>query len=88
MRRRLAGLVVAVAFVGGAPATGSVAAAHSGPAASAAKSCSSGWTHGVIGGEHKCLRRGQFCARRYDGQYHRYGFHCHKRDYRGNYHLT
>jgi hypothetical protein len=42
----------------------------------------------VINGSHKCLLRGQFCARRADSQYHRYGFHCHKRDARGNYHLT
>jgi predicted permease len=42
-----------------------------------AKSCSSGYTHAIIGGEHKCLRRGQFCAIRYDRTYHRYGFHCH-----------
>jgi ABC-type multidrug transport system ATPase subunit len=26
--------------------------------------CSSGWTHAIIGGVHKCLRAGQFCARR------------------------
>jgi hypothetical protein len=52
-----------------------------------AKPCSSGYTHAVIGGAHKCLRRGQFCAHGYDRQYHRYGFHCHKRDARGNYHL-
>ena len=54
-----------------------------------AKSCSSGWTHAVIAGEHKCLRRGQFCVRRYDRQYHRYGFHCHRYDSRvDRYRLT
>jgi hypothetical protein len=42
----------------------------------AAKTCSSGYTHAIIAGEHKCLRRGQFCAIRYDRTYHRYGFHC------------
>ena len=88
MKRRLAGLAVAVALLGGAPAAADLAAAKSGPVASAAKSCSSGWTHAVIGGSHKCLRRGQFCARRYDRQYHRYGYHCHKQDARGNYHLS
>ena len=45
-----------------------------------AKSCSSGWTHAIVGGEHKCLRAGQFCTRRYDSQYHRYGYHCHRYD--------
>ena len=83
MKRRLA-LVLAVVAAG----VGSVSA----PAApvvplAAAKPCSSGWTHGVIGGEHKCLRAGQFCARRYDSQYHRYGYHCH-RNYGGGYCLT
>jgi hypothetical protein len=58
------------------------------PASAMAKSCSSGYTHAVIRGAHKCLRRGQFCARSADRQYHRYGYHCHKRDARGNYHLT
>lgn len=47
-------------------------------AGAAAKPCSAGWTHAVIGGEHKCLRAGQFCQRDADGQYHRYGFHCHR----------
>jgi len=42
-----------------------------------AKSCSSGYVHGVINGAHKCLRRGQFCSIPADRQYHRYGFHCH-----------
>ncbi len=87
MKRRLTGLAVAAALLGaGAPAAVPVA-----PAASVvAKPCSSGWTHGVINGSHKCLRRGQFCAIRADRQYHRYGFHCHagSRDARGKYHLT
>jgi hypothetical protein len=42
----------------------------------------------VIGGKHKRLRRGQYCAHARDREYHRYGFHCHKRDGRGDYHLT
>jgi hypothetical protein len=33
-------------------------------------------THAVIGGVQKCLRRGEFCAHRYDRQYRRYGFRC------------
>jgi hypothetical protein len=43
----------------------------------AAKTGRSGYTHAIIGGEHKFLRRGQFCAVRYDRTYHGYGFHCH-----------
>jgi hypothetical protein len=63
-------------------------AARRGPVAVQAKSCSGSYTHAVINGAHKCLRRGQYCARGADRQYHRYGFHCHKRDARGSYHLT
>jgi hypothetical protein len=48
---------------------------HAGPAI-AAKTCSSGWKHAVIGGQEKCLRAGQFCAHRYDSQYRRYGYRC------------
>jgi hypothetical protein len=89
VKRRLATLIVTAFAFGGAPAIapvlpGSVVA----PTVAAAKTCSSGYKHAVIGGSHKCLRRGQFCARAKDSTYHRYGFHCHKRDARGNYHLT
>lgn len=42
-----------------------------------AKSCSAGWKHAKMPSGHKCLRAGQFCASRYDGTYHRYGYHCH-----------
>lgn len=52
------------------------------------KTCSGSFTHAVIRGSEKCLRRGQFCARAADSQYRRYGFQCSKRDARGNYHLT
>lgn len=45
--------------------------------AAAAKKCRARFVHGVIAGKHKCLRPGQFCTRRLDRQYHRYGFHCH-----------
>jgi hypothetical protein len=41
-----------------------------GPAVVVAKSCSSGYTHGVVpGGAHKCLRAGEFCSRK--SFYHR-----------------
>jgi hypothetical protein len=41
-----------------------------------AKTCSSSYTKGVIGGVQKCLRRGEYCAVRYKATYPRYGFHC------------
>jgi hypothetical protein len=57
------------------------AAAGSGAGAVApgamAKACAKGSTAAVIAGKHICLRQGRRCARRYDRQYHRYGFHCH-----------
>lgn len=30
----------------------------------------------VIGGRHKCLGSGEYCATRYERQYERYGFEC------------
>ncbi len=87
LRSRLVGLAVSVTLLGGAPAAAEAAPSRDGARAVASKSCSRG-QHAVIGGAHKCLARGQFCARGQDRTYHRYGFHCHKRDARGNYHLS
>ncbi len=90
MKRRFALLlsIVAVSFGGAAvaPTTDSVSLSPS----AAAKACSSGYRHAVVGGVHKCLRRGQYCAIGSERQYHRYGYHCHRssRDSRGSYHLT
>jgi hypothetical protein len=79
-------LVTAVAGIGGLHAS---APAASAAPATAAHACSSGWTHAVIAGAHKCLRAGQFCARAHDGQYRRYGYRCTKFDARANrYRLT
>jgi hypothetical protein len=30
----------------------------------------------TIGGKHKCLGAGEYCATRYERQYERYGFQC------------
>lgn len=57
-----------------APATGTPGAFT--PPAIALKSCGAGYTHAVIGGEEKCLRRGQFCSKRYKSQYRKDGFRC------------
>jgi len=43
--------------------------------------------HARIGGQSKCIARGQYCARRHERDYERYGYHCTKLDYRGRYHL-
>jgi hypothetical protein len=87
MKKRFVALAATLALVSAGPAA-SLGSTPAGPVAVAAKSCSAGYTHAVINGAHKCLRRGQFCAGGSDGQYHRYGFHCHNRDARGNYHLS
>lgn len=41
-----------------------------------------------IGGQSKCIARGQYCARRHQSDYRRYGFSCSKLDRNGRYHLT
>jgi hypothetical protein len=88
MRKRLLG-IAAAALVAAVPAAAPAVAPAKAPlTAVASKSCSSGYTHAVIRGAHKCLRRGQYCARSADRQYHKYGYHCHKRDAYGSYHLT
>lgn len=46
------------------------------PTSAMAKTCSAGYTHAVIGGAQKCLRRGEFCSVSESRQYHRYGFDC------------
>ena len=74
--RRIAALVTASAALAFIPATSGATASP--PIAAISKTCSGGYTHGVIGGSHKCLRRGQYCARSRDRDYHRYGYHCHR----------
>ena len=72
-------LTVALATFVAAFAAGTAAPAapalHAAPTL-AAKTCSSGYKHAVIGGQEKCLRAGQFCTHRYDSQYRRYGYRC------------
>ncbi len=38
--------------------------------------CSAGYVQGVIGGESKCLRAGEFCSPSHESDYERYGFAC------------
>ena len=81
-RGRLAfALATLVAAFAAGTASPAAPALRSAPAVSA-KTCSSGYTHAVIGGEQKCLRAGQLCAHRYDGQYRRYGYRCIRYDQR------
>jgi hypothetical protein len=87
MQKRLVGLLIA-GSIAAVPVVAPAVAPAKSPVASASKSCSSGYTHAVIGGQQKCLRRGEYCAHRYDSQYRKYGYKCVKRDRNGDYHLT
>jgi hypothetical protein len=75
--RRIAAAIAALALVGAAPT-----ASSADPAVHAA--C----TSARIGGQHKCIARGQFCARSHQRDYRRYGYSCSKRDRNGRYHLV
>ena len=78
-RRGLLGLAVAVGLLAVAPAA-TPAAPTAAPSRITCKSA-------TIGGQHKCIARGQFCAVRYASQYRRYGLSCTYRDVNGRYHL-
>jgi hypothetical protein len=69
MKLRNAAAVLATLAVA-VPGASSAAA---GPVASAA--CSRD-VPATIGGAHKCLGAGEYCATRYERQYERYGFVC------------
>jgi hypothetical protein len=69
MRKLCAAIITSLALfaVAGSPTTAESATAHI--------AC----THDVsatIGGHHKCLGAGEYCATRYERQYERYGFVC------------
>jgi hypothetical protein len=81
MKNRFAVLAVVASLVGAAPLATPVADA-SGPSAVAA-ACK----NAKIGGQSKCIGRGQFCAKRFERDYNRYGFTCSKRDRNGRWHL-
>jgi hypothetical protein len=72
--------VIAVMFALSGNAVAAPAAGH-GPVAQIA--CKKA----TIGGQSKCIARGQFCARAHARDYRRYGLSCTKRDVNGRYHL-
>jgi len=55
------------------------------PSSAEAKTCSGAYVHAVIGGEQKCLGRGEYCAVGDRRQSPKYGFAC--QDVDGNYRL-
>jgi hypothetical protein len=78
MRKRIAGATVALLLAAvpvAAPPAGADAV-HAAPVAAVAKSCPSNFVRATIGGAVKCLHAGEFCAKRYQRQYRRYGFTC------------
>lgn len=77
MRKFISVLAATVAIGGGVAAV---------PGSAVAKSCHGSYVHAVIGGEQKCLAPGEFCAPRYNAEYHHYGFNC-VRYASGYYHL-
>jgi len=58
------------------PGAAAVAAHASGRAQPSRAACSSSYVAGVIGGEPKCLRAGEFCSPSHAAEYPRYGFSC------------
>jgi hypothetical protein len=79
--RVLVAVVVAALGAGAAGAVAPAGASGGGPAAVVA--C----TKAKIGGQSKCIAAGQYCAKRYERDYRRYGFTCNKKDARGRWHL-
>lgn len=55
------------------------------PRAVLARTCPSGFTHAVIGGQQKCLHAGEYCSHSEASQYRRYHFVCQR--VRGTYRL-
>lgn len=86
MKVRLA-LVVAVVALGLGVTTAEPAVSTR-PATTTHSCSGSRYTHAVLSWGHKCLATGQYCKSSADREYHRYRFHCHKRDSSGRYHLT
>jgi hypothetical protein len=73
MTRLAAGLAFLALLTVLTAASAAPAISTSGPAAT----CKRGFVPGVIAGKKTCLKAGQRCTKRYDRQYHNYGFHCH-----------
>jgi curli biogenesis system outer membrane secretion channel CsgG len=81
MRKLVVTLLAAGSLAGLPAAAGASAASSPDPVAQAA--C----LRARIGGQSKCIARGQFCARRNQRDYRRYGFSCSNLDANGRYHL-
>lgn len=82
-RTRAAALLAVLATAAVVPVTEVPAQSDSATARAACK-------RAIILGQRKCIARGQYCTHtvRANRDYHRYGYHCGKRDSRGSYHLA
>jgi hypothetical protein len=82
-RSRIVGGIVAASMMLGLPmgATATATPSSSGPVAQIA--CK----RATIGGQSRCIARGQYCAKRYERDYRKYGYSCSKKDSRGRWHL-
>lgn len=72
--RRLLILIVAAGALLAVPALTS-ARTHGGVGPQRIE-CSAGYVDAIIGGDHKCLRAGEFCSHQYESDYEKYGFTC------------
>jgi hypothetical protein len=86
MKRKIAGFTAALALVAAAPGSPATADTSADGTGTAHAAC----TYHRIAGQRKCIAAGQYCqhTRRANRDYHRYGYHCGKRDSRGNFHLV
>jgi hypothetical protein len=80
LRRYIVGGIAALGLLGAAPVVAPAAPAKS---TSPIITCK----QATIGGQSRCIARGQFCARSHARDYRRYGLSCTKRDANGRYHL-
>src|SRR5207248_5999636 len=83
MRQRLMVVIACLGLAGTIPAIPADGAQAPRSGATAASAC----VYGTVAGQRKCLRRGEYCSRRYERDYERYGFRCTKLDSRGSWHL-
>jgi hypothetical protein len=74
MRHRLARPLVAASLVVAFVAPPASIAAP--PPATAARTCSAGFEKARVGGHVKCLRAGEYCAKRFHRAYRGHGFKC------------
>ena len=88
MRKFIMVAVVSLMFGGAVEAATAVtlpAVSGARPIAVLSRTCPAGFTHGVIGGEQKCLHTGEYCSHSKARQYRRYHFVCQR--VRGTYRL-